>query len=384
MGMNKMLNKEYDNITKVVKPYCISLYLEKSGWNFINLKNRRPFDVYQRKLGGVLQQINVPFNDQLADFDNMLFNACLRLSEYEGISLDDLVLKLTNPQADVIKIRTNSTSVSNGSIPFDEAVNLLENSKKLIIDAALDITSKTKYRTSGRYSKDVDSFISKCRFGQTEIGSYVISIICPFDNINSENKEQLRLFNDTNSEDNFSRKVVRKVFKSINCISQYIEKEEDLSLLLNNDGDEFVSLNFMEDLNSLIQPEKDSFIELKAELDSITSDKNEGDINALFHSNKKTELTKFVDLNKNNDDDDQLITIFGYISKTTAEPILQQRVEGEITVKEESSNCNYKIVLEKEYYDNALAAHKNGQLVKVVGKKMGDKIINPCFEIIGK
>ena len=71
---------------------------------------------------------------------------------------------------------------------------------------------------------------------------------------------------------------------------------------------------------------------------------------------------------------------YGYISKTKSEPILQQRVDGEITIHQEGTNATFRIVLNNEDYNLALAAHKDGKLVKVKGVKQGDKIINPVFK----
>ena len=62
---------------------------------------------------------------------------------------------------------------------FDDAIQLFVNAKKLIAATALDVINPKKMHY-GRINEPVRNFLSQCRFGQTEIGSYVVSVICPF------------------------------------------------------------------------------------------------------------------------------------------------------------------------------------------------------------
>lgn len=378
-----MLKNNSIDVNKL-KPSYIRLFLEKCGWEEIVFKNKKRFDVYQKKKDGELYQINVPIFDNLSDYEDMIVEACNEIAFFEGLEFDDVVSKICNPQADIIKIRTNNPEVFDGSIPFDTAINLFENSKKVIADAAMDVSNKMTYRTA-RYGKDVERFISKCRFGQTKRGSYVISIICPFDNVDENGREQLTLISEPAVKmENYTRQVVKKLFSSIKKISSAIENNRDLSDLLKQDSDDFVSLNFMEDLGNLGVSDRDGFVEIKAELDPTL--KEEAPLQAVvFESNKKTKLVNFVETYKQKELDDQKTdTFYGYISKTKSEPILQQRVDGEITIKEQSTGLNYRVVLQNKDYDRALVAHKNGKLVKIVGIKQNDRIINPIFTLADK
>ena len=152
-----MQNKDRE-CCKDVRPSFIRLYLEKRGWNEIQLTKKRFFDVFQTKKDNVLYQINIPNNDELVDYEDMIYSACLKLSDYEQIPLKDLISRMINPQADILKIRMNSDNVINGSISLNDVVGLVDASKRLLADSAMDILNKTKYRTS-RFPKEVDYFI---------------------------------------------------------------------------------------------------------------------------------------------------------------------------------------------------------------------------------
>lgn len=369
------------NGIKNIKASYVRLYLEKSGWKEVFFKKKRYYDSFQNTKNNMLFQINIPTDLEIDDYNEMIQDACLKISSFEGIAFDETITRLLNPQADILKVRTVGDTALNGSLPFDDAINLFENSKKLIADAAMDMLYRTKYRTS-RYPKEVDEFVSRCKFGQTEYGSYIISIICPFDNINDKNQEQLLLLPNTNPDDFIARKVTKKIIKSVKAISNAIDNNEDLSSFLEMNNEDFISLNFMEDLGNIGFSDNGNSIQIKAEWDPLSKPNSSEEPIIDFSSEKKKSLENLVVSMKNKVVEEENDTIFGYVSNANAEPILQQRVDGEITIKQIRTNCTFKAILAKKDYDAALAAHKEGKLVKVSGLIQKGRINNPVFEVI--
>jgi hypothetical protein len=121
----------------------------------------------------------------------------------------------------------------------------------LLADTALDIINPQKYHY-GRSDKLVQKFLSECRFGQTEIGSYVMSVVCPFVEISDkEGYRQLSIFTDEETCDNsLTRKVTNKLMENIYTIKKKIDDGESDSLVAESEEKQ-ISANFYEALNGL-------------------------------------------------------------------------------------------------------------------------------------
>ncbi|MBO4667387.1 MAG: hypothetical protein J5666_04585 [Bacilli bacterium] len=129
-----------------IKPSFFELFLEKSGWVQVEYKKKLAYAMYQIKKNDEMYQVNVPLDESLYDYHFLLSDACKKLSVFYEIEIEEVVSRIINPQADIIKIRVGGDSVNDGSIPMDEALSLFDRSKKMIADAANDVVSKTKYR----------------------------------------------------------------------------------------------------------------------------------------------------------------------------------------------------------------------------------------------
>lgn len=72
----------------------------------------------------------------------------------------------------------------------------------------------------------VQKFLSDCRFGQTEIGSYVVSVVCPFAELNEgEGYKQLSIFSDEEQcAESLTRKITNKVMKNITIV--YLDEND--------------------------------------------------------------------------------------------------------------------------------------------------------------
>lgn len=170
------------------------------------------------------------------------------------------MLYLLNPNTDILKIRIDKKEMESGNIMFDDAIQLFVNAKKLIAATALDVINpkKTHY---GRINEPVQKFLSQCRFGQTEIGSYVISVVCPFvDFSETEGYRQLSIFSDEEQcVNSLTRKVTNRLMANVAVIKQGID-DDNLESLVNYDSP--ISSNFYEALNGLSTNTKDTTVEL--------------------------------------------------------------------------------------------------------------------------
>ena len=356
----------------------LSLYLVLSNWKKIRTKIKLNYDVYINTKGDERFQINVPIFKDYFGYEEMITNACYKIAQFENIDVNLVVEKILNPRADIIKIRTVSKNVINGTIPLEDASSLIEKARRILMDSAMDVLNKTKHRVS-KYSNEVNSFISKCRFGQTQVGSYVLSIICPFkDEIQNE---EISLFGDEFKEENETRRIVKKLIKSTNQINAALENNVDLLSFIEKNDDDFISLNFIEDLSEFGNFDEESLLEINTEFSPL--EKEQTKFKANFNGSKTHILKTFIEQYKAKENiSDENIYIIGLISKVAADPILDKREFGEITVQSKLDDKLYKVTVPLRDYPRALEAHQKGLLVRVSGKVDEGKIVCGEFTVL--
>lgn len=126
----------------------------------------------------------------------------------------------------------------------------IDNIKDILAISCLDTLSPSKFHAKV-YTNDVNDNISNYSFGQTEIGSYILNILCPLGNYHYE------IFEPTEENIPLNRKINIKLISSIYNI------QEDLNADNKNKFDEEVdqgiySINFLDSLMSIYEDTKDT------------------------------------------------------------------------------------------------------------------------------
>lgn len=384
-------SRELVDLCRPIKIDNLEKHLQNTGWkrldaNIPYLKTRMIYQLFLND--GDFHQIDIPTNEKLSDYYSMLLTACYKLSEIENKDLKQIIFDLSNPEVDIIKFRKIENNVKDGTIPINDAISFYENIKKLITSAAMDIDSPTVYRKA-RATAIVDEFLEKCRFGQTEVGSYIVSLICPLD---SSKHKQLTIEDIINNEDHidtlsnsFSRKVVNKVVDSINIIRDTIDKNEDIEQLLNVQNENFVSINFMDNLANLGINSSDAELEVNIDW-SQSAAKNRSKYNKVLITNNYYEKIYDIVKKYKTDADNNEISITGQVSQVGAEPDARKRSSGTATIvyleKKTFSKKTIKVQLVGDDYDQAIEAHRYGKAVTVTGVKDGNKLSNCKFNVL--
>ena len=355
----------------------VSAYLIKNNWKKIVLKKTLNFEIFQNKKGNTLFQISLPLHQEYDDYQSLIYDSCITISEFEDSDPLFVVDKLLNPDADIIKVRASNEKIVNGTMQLDDALSFFDRVKRILADAATDTFNKTKHRTK-KYSGDVSEFLSRCRFGQTEVGSYVVSVICPHQEKPVNNTGAVDLFGETIEEEDSTRRVIKKLIKSAKKVSAAIDNNEDLSSFVNREDDDFISLNFIEDLGGFSNNGDDSIIEFGVEFSNYSS-KGEK-VSAIFETSKNPVINKFVNEYKKNENEQiNRVYIIGFVSKVSANPILENRNGGEATVNTKDGKSNYRVVFSSDDYARAVEAHKNGLEVIIDGTKKNIKV--ECIDL---
>lgn len=252
------------NLTEKISPFVFSKYLEDTGWELYQSKNAY-IKIFQYERNDDFFQVIIPIERRLNDYKEAMYKAVETVAKVEDRSMEQVMLYLLNPNTDTLKIRLEKKDIEAGSILFDDAIHIYKSTKKLLAAAALDILHPQKYHR-GRMDDNVLKFLSSCRIGQTEIGSYVISVVCPFVKFDeNDNCRQLSVFSDGEQcEKSFTRQVTNRIMENISFIKKQIDNGEADRLLMPG-GDTTISADFYEALGGINLDSNGADVEFIAE-----------------------------------------------------------------------------------------------------------------------
>ncbi|MCL2135007.1 MAG: hypothetical protein FWH37_05570 [Candidatus Bathyarchaeota archaeon] len=368
----------------------IAKYLKDLGWKELERK-RSNVKVFQLIVDGELYQANIPTSRSLIDYNRSMYKAVeqIALSTKKEKSVEHVLLELLNPLSDIIRFHVKADSIKSGTIMFEDAIILFENAKKLVTYAAMDLEKPSEYHT-GVPSLSSREVIKNCRFGQTEVGNYIVSIVLPFVKIEGNKTVQLNLFGEEADKINsITRQITNKIMNSIQQVKDSI-KNDSLSELMKPQNNEppLISANFLEALNSIGIYKEKTEVNISVKW-APTVQVNKANIETVSITDAYYKpIEAIVNTIKHNRAVNEQ-EFLGRISKLQALPDVEKRKEGEISLvylnPDTQRARTATVVLKKEDYQVATEAHADGKTVRIIGRIAGQRSKNikySSFEVV--
>jgi len=365
----------------------VSKYLNNLGWKAIPVK-RKHIEVFQIDENGVFFQVDLPVSKEFRDYKIAMYRCIESIAQSLNKSVEQVILELLNPLSDVLRLRIRESELDTGSIYFEDAIRLYDNAKKLLWATIKDIVSP-KLRHIRRAENLIDEFISNCRFGQTEIGSYVVSVVCPILDISNNQYKQLSLFSkEDEAADSITRQVVNKLITSVQKVKESINQGKFEELIHENaETNNCISINFLEALSEINIYRKDSILDISAQYAPTIRKNRLDNASVTIDHNYYDPISTFV--RDKTPQEGEVMSFFGRIKRLSAQPDIKTRDSGSITIVFLSKNNKgvyASVNLTKEDYNAAIEAHKDGKMIKIVGvlsSGNGPKTINyNSFEVL--
>ena len=355
-----------------INPLEVASYLVSTGWEAI--KSRRPhINLFTIEQGGDSYEITLPLNRDFKDYSTAIHNAVEQIAEVEHLQPTDILGRLITPAADVVKFRRADIHTQNGTIPFDEGIRLFENARRALYVVVCDLLEPKLYHK--RLSlKAADAFIERCSFGQTEKGSYVATIVCPFSKADEPTMaNQLSLFDVIpDYSDSFTRQVTAKLMKSLSQVHIAIEKNQLSDIQRIDDPANIISGNLLEALLDLNGSTNSAEIEISTQWATLAPMKKE-----LVPTSVKFSRDDFspieievARIQGQNEVKSRQGVFIGRISLIQAEPDIEQRTNGEIilnTIDTDGKLIKPRMVVSPEELELVMQAMKEGLNVRVRG-----------------
>ncbi|MBF0463655.1 MAG: hypothetical protein HQK88_01270 [Nitrospirae bacterium] len=197
----------YDKQTLLaLKPLEIIAYLRSKGWQQSKI-NTGKWTTWVKD--GDFEAI-LPLNREFGDFALRMADILKTLEAVEERSQLEIVNDLLTSSADIIRLHIKDAESDDGTISIEAGAQIIKSSCDLIIAGACAAIEKREVFQTKKPTKAAD-YLKKVRMGQTERGSYVITVISRVPPVLSL-QESERLFE---IDEPFERQVTTTLVKAV-------------------------------------------------------------------------------------------------------------------------------------------------------------------------
>jgi hypothetical protein len=194
----------------------IRAYVENRGWTRVK-DFRGSLAVFKR--GQNLDQLLVPMNPAYEDFAQKMGSAVRKIAESENRTLEAVLEDLFAGKVDILRFRIESQATARGTLPLEQGLSLLDGARRSLLSAACTVLAPKSIFHARLSRTEAEDFVDGCELGQTEEGSYTISVRCPI----GANEAQPELEGEV--EIPFGRRATRTLVASINSLVEAIDED---------------------------------------------------------------------------------------------------------------------------------------------------------------
>lgn len=205
------------SILSGVNPFDVVSYLRSRGWQ---TDQRRSFG--NRVLltlpveGQGDFEVVIPIIASVRDYPARIGEVLQTLEVAESRSQLELLRDIETSSLDLIRITPDFGVWPDGSITIDQGEALVSQTKELLLAAACATVRPAKLFPTRKAAEAVD-YMRRARLGQTEHGSFVLTILSP---VTPELQGQMPLFLPDEIKIPFARRVTQTLFRSLAAVKQ--------------------------------------------------------------------------------------------------------------------------------------------------------------------
>jgi hypothetical protein len=206
-------------VLRALNPRTVVGYLRSRGW-----EKRRDFGpnaaVFGISVDGVDHELLVPVAQQAPDYQRVVEVMIEDLIKVEDRSPYELVSDLSMAAFDIVRVRSPDAD-DIGSIRLSAGVELHEHARDMVLHAANAAAAKRpRAAWRGRRAEEVDEYLNALRLGQSQRGSFVISLLSPWDFIPAGEREQI----DLSFIEPFGRRATKTLARALEAVRKALQQ----------------------------------------------------------------------------------------------------------------------------------------------------------------
>lgn len=164
------------DILGLIKPQQVRGYALAKGWQRVAGVNGE-IALFNHP-NAEFDQLIVPMDDTLDDYAKRLRDVIHNIATFESRPVVEVLNDLITPESDILRYRVASPSTGRGTIPLIEGIRLLDGARRSLLSAACSVINPVAHHP--RMSRtEAQQLLNACHLGQTERGSYSVSVSCP-------------------------------------------------------------------------------------------------------------------------------------------------------------------------------------------------------------
>lgn len=160
-----------------LRPLAVRQYAEARRWVRIEGKGRWRVWLLRHPEERLLQ-LQIPMDEDDVGFVDAMLDVVHRLSEVEQRPREALLGDLQWPDADVLRVRVANRDAEVGQLSLAADVMLRDGARRALLASACSVINPVPFHPRMSRS-EADTLLAACRAGQTEVGSYLVKVICP-------------------------------------------------------------------------------------------------------------------------------------------------------------------------------------------------------------
>jgi hypothetical protein len=202
---------------RALRPLEVAAYLRSRGWSQQKADPAKAA-VCTISVGKEAFEAVVPLDQAVSDYALRMAEVLHTISVVEGRSQSQIYTDLLTTFADVVRIRIDDPELQDGTLPIEAHAQLAQKARDLLLAAACSATEHRAVWHTRKPWQAVEQ-VRKIRIGQTERGSYVVTVISrvsPALHVPS----QVELFE---PEEPFERRVIQTLASSLESLDRAAE-----------------------------------------------------------------------------------------------------------------------------------------------------------------
>jgi len=344
------------SVFEAISSHDARAYMIAQGWEIKETLQNKALILSR---AGTEEELLLPLRKELGDYALRMSELVNKLSEIENSSALSIISDINTNSADVIRIRIIE-GAKDGSISLATTSEIIHEAKDMFLAAAC-AAHQPKKVYGHRKPDEAMHYLDKVRVGQTERGSYILTFISPVSpNLTSNLPDKDEI--DYDPFDRMTTKVLAKSLLALkNAASSITNSLEAFEKEIVNG----VSANLCLAISNILEKAGSTEISIKWAntrpkpkilLDnSITFDREMGPIIAEAARNFKLSEPQLE------------ISVSGWVHNLKKESSTDPEGTIKLNVAIDRKLKSLKVILSKEDYNKAIAAHKESKAISLDG-----------------
>lgn len=161
--------------SSVPTPAEVAGYLLQQGWQLANSNSQ--WSEFTRLDGEQTWSIEVPQQTAARDYPRVFGTLLDDLARLENRSAAEVIRDIKAAAVDIVRLAIDSTSTRDGRIPVEAGRRVFQAARDLLLAAACSVLDPRPVFVK-RKPDEAMKLLDRARFGQTEVGSFILTVEC--------------------------------------------------------------------------------------------------------------------------------------------------------------------------------------------------------------